>query len=956
MHKNTRIVLGVFLTVVLSSCGNFQMPESLAIKTDAKFQVPLGVASYDLSQTLNSESMRNNIQGFMSQATVYDYISPDSPDILNYMIRFPGMSVPVDIGSVLQNMNLDGALGDFNQDFPLRAGEKIDLPQTVEIPLPDFSSKLQPIEASTESPNFTEGGSRSFGPDFLPTVAINCANEEDGISFDRMYYESGKIKITFTENSENPFSPDFAMLLRATLKDKNGNVLSNSGDYQDITKNKDILLPMTNANGLTSKLEIEFEGKMSGGNSSETHTIKASASFVDLMPKKITGFTATDVTKLGVSSTDLDNNIQIDLTSKIPDAIKSIEFENAKVEIKIPSPDGWSGVKLSLNDSDGLKIDGATSSTLSQTPITDGNILNTSYNWNATINTATSKLLTAKIHPQLSVNNATITLKDGKTDVKLSCNAKVSLTKLKSARVDLAAMGFSGFSLPTNGDAGSVELPSSLTDFINTISFKAKKTLPDGTPSLESRDGFGLRCSVTNTLPARNNIDLKLQAFKKDSSSFYFNTTGTIEAGANNKNVEWKAYPEIKFPKSEKYLSFNILIDNANDFTLKDIELGKDYNLGIKLEKLLFDWDSADLNLSSFNKSGDMDFNFSVDSLMEGFSVAEDAIKNIKIHTFPMYLFAQKSKDSDLFRNMDLSGKLYLSYKQGDVQKYYDFMNQTTTAPTSKKKMNLVNPVAWPSDSTKEVLGNKSDPNNLAYYMEENHYTVKAELNEILSMENVSEMKLNYELGIDGGENKTLYASQMTSGKEESLAVDYGMLLSFDFDLKAPISVNIMEFANKDYNTPDESGNYSDLLQRSDASSTEEFASYVDLIKYMGFDYTVTNNLLKNLDLSAKIVDTNGNTGLNKTLNFKTGRHAVTEPSNQFTAEDIKSVMTNYPFHPDITIQLGRELKDSESSVYAMPERLTVSRSGMNDPKALGAQIIAVVQMNDDEPISVWQK
>ena len=67
--------------------------------------------------------------------------------------------------------------------------------------------------------------------------------------------------------------------------------------------------------------------------------------------------------------------------------------------------------------------------------------------------------------------------------------------------------------------------------------------------------------------------------------------------------------------------------------------------------------------------------------------------------------------------------------------------------------------------------------------------------------------------------------------------------------------------------------------------------------------------------------------------------------------------MTNWPFHPDINVQLGRDLREDETGTgkYSQVEHLTVHRSGLSDEKGLGVGLIVSAKM-DGEPISVWQK
>ena len=87
--KKHNIALTASLAILMSACNNFQIPESVSIKSEAKFQVPLGTASYDVSSVISSESIRETLQNALADigGTVYDYISEENSDVLNYLIK-----------------------------------------------------------------------------------------------------------------------------------------------------------------------------------------------------------------------------------------------------------------------------------------------------------------------------------------------------------------------------------------------------------------------------------------------------------------------------------------------------------------------------------------------------------------------------------------------------------------------------------------------------------------------------------------------------------------------------------------------------------------------------------------------------------------------------------------------------------------------------------------------------
>jgi hypothetical protein len=311
-----------------------------------------------------------------------------------------------------------------------------------------------------------------------------------------------------------------------------------------------------------------------------------------------------------------------------------------------------------------------------------------------------------------------------------------------------------------------------------------------------------------------------------------------------------------------------------------------------------------------------------------------------------------------------LEGKMYISYKDGTT-KYLDLMMENSTsqasAPSTDKDINFFDDnLPFPSDKSELLVANASDSNNIAHYY--NDATIKANLKDILTLANASEFKLNYDIGIKNPENKTIYQSSLSSSESEmDMSVDLVTILSFDFGLKAPISLNIMEIADEHYNEPDGEGKYSDLLKRSEISSETDYDEYMDYIKSVGINYQLVNKLFMNdedhrMDININIADLpklEGYTGINKNLVLNPGRTDI-----EFSKDEVKDVMTK-TFHPNITVNLGRALDtdagETESTGYLTnPAKLTVSRSGFEDENALSANILVYVQMDGDHPIPVW--
>jgi len=353
--------------------------------------------------------------------------------------------------------------------------------------------------------------------------------------------------------------------------------------------------------------------------------------------------------------------------------------------------------------------------------------------------------------------------------------------------------------------------------------------------------------------------------------------------------------------------------------------------------------------------------------MQDGFEgIDSSQFSNVSISNLPMYLYAVKPTGGlgDSFGGISFSGKIYLSYKENGTTKYKDLLNNgstSTAAPSSRSEIALKqNSIPLPEDKDQEVFG---DSSNVAAYLGSNYINVA----DVLKLTDTEELKVNFDIGLNDGGSIKVLRSQLSDDEDEcrELAVDIVAIVPFDLELLAPLRINnVIKLADEHYDDLDENGYASDLLQREDASSYEEFAKYVDHIQYVGFKYKLTNTLIPNLSIGLDIDDryTEGDEDSRKV--HGTGFHEcfAVERSNDYKlfglkGDSLSKVMTNWPFHPDIYVQLGRDLREEESGSgkYAQVEHLTVRRSGLSDEKGLGVDLIVSAKM-DGEPISVWQK
>lgn len=980
MKRNISFIsIGAALLLVLftSSCGQLEIPESVSVKTNARFQAPMGTAKYDVTKKLGPDSIRSKIQDALGdKATVYTYAENSSDDTLRYLIHFPAFNVPVDISSYLDEMEFEANFDALNKTVSFKAGDKITASQPISYNVKDITDQLTdeaeftvPMEDATLYEGTTE-----FNSDQLPQVTVE--NGTDDLSFDRIYYSAGSVQVKFEKKDSNTFSSGYKLEMIAYLvpadftpgTDNPDEAFITKSGWQDITKNDTLVIPLNVASGLPKDFQFVFKERGSGGNNSVQHKYKPSASYQGIKVRKVEGLNSTNGLDLG------DKEIPVDLSSA-PEGFNELTFDEATVNAKVNKPSGWSGVQIDFTQ---LKFTGPSSvlksgSSITQTSSDYSNyLINKTYTAAATIYPQGSGSVSVLAQPKLTLNNATIDFgSDGNSNQSISGNVSFSLNKIKQAKVNLETLGITGVTLPTNGEEGSVELPGELLKFVNQINFREYKSDTSGNPTSTPSQGFGLKCKVTNTLPAGNDISFNIQILK--NGSYGYDQTATIPAGSNNSVVDWAQKDCIlKFPAYQegvtKYLDFSAQIAGAEDFALNNLELGKSYSFGLQVMDFAYDWDSVSLNLDSVRYNSSADLPFDITSLMENLPNMENEINKIKIKQFPFYLYAKNSAVSGIASG--LNGKLYISYEQNGLTKYKNLQTGNTTPPNTyaNEEIAFVNfDLPLPSNKAALLVGNTANPNNIAYYFEENRPSVSTDLKEILDLVNASNVKLNYDIGLKDASNTTVYKASLDavqSGEPTNISVDLVTILSFDFGLTAPISLNVMKVTNEDYDNLDENGKYSDILKRSEISTFDKYEKYMEYIDSVGIKYQLVNKLFKNLELSVDIDDRHGPTlehplinpddysGLHKDLNIDSGGTVL------FEQEDIENIMTKI-FHPNVTINLGRALDTAagESALTGYltnPSELTVSRSGLEDKDALSANIILFVQMDGDHPISLW--
>ena len=132
---------GIFASVVFFSCNvfsDYSIPETVAVKSNARYEVALGQKHYDLSEKLGDDFIKDLEKN--AEGDVYKYIPDPSDQTLSYLLHKKVYDVPLDVSDYIDAMDLDDALGDgfsFSKELSLpEVNKSADVPLAAGAPGP----------------------------------------------------------------------------------------------------------------------------------------------------------------------------------------------------------------------------------------------------------------------------------------------------------------------------------------------------------------------------------------------------------------------------------------------------------------------------------------------------------------------------------------------------------------------------------------------------------------------------------------------------------------------------------------------------------------------------------------------------------------------------------------------------------------------------------------------------
>lgn len=996
MKKNFRILLALSSVVCLVSCGgltNPQIPQSVSIATDAQFKANMGTASYDLSKNFGSDALLKKMQEALgSQVGIYDY--NEGNDVLTYMIRYPVYEVPIDIQSYLQNLNLDEILK--SSDMGLNFTQEVSIPevtktgsQTVQI---DVASKIK----ESVSENFSTSYMVAV-PEGLPSIpgmkqntSISSILRKAGaekITVDSpaqtIEYETGSaICIDISRVDYNDLSDDYKFSLSAAIYAKDDTSKTNklSSANVDARDGGTLLLPLDVTGGIPGDFFIAVDGTVEGSHPADTSYAHAYSMKVSLTrettPTVITGIEKSSA-DLGIESYTI-QDMSVSL-AELEGLFKNAEVGEGYLALSAELPAGWKNLKATAK----ININGAGLENLAIADVkSSSKFIDKKLDLRAKkIDLSLGKEITVTGSVDFEIFGATIDLRSG--DLEIGYEA--SITKLNSVVIDLNSDKYSvikeklNYSLPTDGSKGSVKLPSEMLNYVKSIGFgelaadgNHYKHKEDGTLSTEETDvseGFGIKARFVNTLPLQSDINLTL-------SSAVFNLTGANaiaisipgNTGDTYEEKTWAAWPSVDFSALDKtvdhYVDMSLTAAFENDeLKLQNVVMGTSYKIGFELESMLYDFDSVVLNTSDLAYSGEQSLEgFDLNTMLGGMGIAEDGIKKLGITSLPVYFYAQTPADDgsalgNLLGKIGISGDVSISYDttttsaDGKETTETKTVNLLKDADGNVKPIRTVDAVKWPAS------GSTIDASKCTFTKDGNYSFSFTDANEgglakIIS-NFPSNLKFTYSIGLtnDGGDPEiTVYSSMIpkvdvsegsvtTTESATSLKIDMAAILPLSIKIGSDISLDIMELTDSEWN---KTNAQKDLLNREDASTYQEYVDYIDSLESFTMSYRMNvEEFISGIELGLSITDEAS--GLSKNVPvIGSGQKEMV-----IKGEEIKSILTTYPFHPSVKLELPANTITIKRSAFIK------SDDAAETPK-IGVNVGLKIKMDGDTPITVW--
>ena len=876
--KNIKLFVLAAAIPVIVSC-NWKIPESVSVKTDAEYNFTIGTFSEKLSKYLSVDTLTKQMESSSSDVSfyVYDYYPvTDNKEIASggtasqkFLVDFSLQEIPIDIGSYLDKMDFADQLKGMSFD------------QTFDVPDLSVSSFEEPINLSDINKKIRENADLNFGAITIPHGINGTLSEEqcplqnvtvNAPEFKALEFYSGSLVLTIICNEP----PVVSTNLKISLLDGDDKEITSVSNV-DLLTQSEIFLPLAGKT-LVPKMKLKVSGTSSGGTSGNNSTYSISASFSD-------DSTISRATGLTMSIDPVFINQEVKIETE--DAFVSCEIgdksetEKSLLSILTKLPDGWTGVTADRE----INLSGAITAAdaeFDKTGESDEYLIKRTLllNGKTYSKKETDGVLSGDINVggtiNISLNNADIVLPNGEAP-KIMISTSCSITKVTSMTIDL---GKYESPIETKVEVNE-DLPSEVSKFIEEIQLNRS----------------GLNVKYYNMLPEGNNIDFTVKsgffgiADKTDSMN-----GGTGTADEPSGKMEFLGEGKTVNTASENIIDFSAEMEfpgktekNPDYVTLKNIEIGKSYAVGVTVEPV-FDWESITLKTASTPVTGNVDTGLNVSEIFKSLTdeLGDDSfISRIELTQIPLYLY---SIVPEIVQDFTFTGNLTAAaYDAEDnlvgekIKITKDFVISDSVLPALQK--------AAGSDSIVTGFGDTSHSTNIA---------------DLFNAHASGNIKIDYNFNLGksdpGSSDPTIEIkkAKLEQFGEDSVSIRLHARLVLPLELRVaesdensnePVVIDIMKLMDL------EPGD--DLFSRSEPTDLDDMEKYIDAIDSAGIRYSVKNNVLQSDKVPYIELDTQDDSLQNEMYNisFSTGTLNI-------EIDDMKDILRSYPFSPTVKLKI----------------------------------------------------
>ena len=881
-------------SLIFISCGDYQIPQSVSIKTDADYNFSVGSIEQDLSSFLNIKTISEKLNSSLSEGnknafssfSVYDYRPPltdSGTQSQKFLAEVKLQEIPVDISEYLSNMDISTSLKEqsFEQQFTIPSLSVDSLSSDLE--LPDFNEiikKNSQINLPSDSIIIPGALNGSIDP---TTITVNIKSPE----FSSISFYEGNIQVSIKTDMD-PHGSEVSATLR--LLDSDGNLISSASNK--ITNKGTFLLPI-DGKTLKTNMKLELSGTQSGG-IAEDLSYKIECLFSAIKIKEIKGL-KMDLGEQGNLS--VDQNIYIGTDDTFVSCVIGEGFISSVAKI----PETWKGISSvpdltiegALKKSDGSSI---VESDFSKTDENLPYILNRNLNLSGCTFSKEPEAIHVKGTVQIKlddVNGADIYLEQDTTGLnKIKVDTTCSITEIQSIIIDTAKAGIQD-KLSFKDEQ---ELPPEIKTYVdNVILTKA-----------------GIEGTYTNTLPQGNDFTAEF------SSNFLFSSpTPKSQVFSNGENLPLSkdlintTENTIKFSDSSKIdyaLQIKLpgaTLEHPEYAQFKNVKIGETYKIAINI-KPVFDWKSITINTaaSEMQLKQKIETDFNLSAMFKDISSSfgdDDFFKKIELTQMPLYLYFSCPSQLDVLKNIEYKG--ILKFVCGDENLYVVGDKENGIEKDGTLKFITSKPLEFENSSEESqiVISDISKyPNSYSGNL----------ANMVNSTKNIQDSKLiiEYCLRISDSENKEKDKITISKSDFEQIKADTStstisifarIIIPLEMKITEQIDLNINKLANLNEDT--------DIFNRTEAPDLSEIMKYAQIVESMSVSYNSENKFFNYQNDSSKslqfIFDT-GMTNLTTNVYGEKGDLNLKNGTIKIVYEDIKKILEQYPFTPKMTVRL----------------------------------------------------